>query len=291
MGALPSSPVTIGEAKSLLTRRLVDSAIESASLDSRILIAHATGLSPAQLIASSDETLSPEHWQKITQYLERRLSGEPVDIILGYKDFWKDRFIISKDVLSPRPETEGIISRALALMPPQKIRAPKILELGVGSGALTLSLLREYPNARALGVDISQKALGIARQNAKALSLECEFIQSDWLSSVSGEFDLIVSNPPYITGDEMKALPKAVSMHDPHLALYGGEDGLEAYRRITQESRPHLRVNGYLIFEIGASQGSAVQSIMEGCGFKDVEIHPDLAGHDRIVSGRWMDEE
>ena len=287
MGALPTSPVTIGEAKSLLIRMLADGGIESAALDARLLIAHATGLSASQMIAMSNDRLSPEQWEKITQYAARRLAGEPVDIILGYKDFWKDRFIISNDVLSPRPETEGIISRAMALMPPEKDCEPKILELGVGSGALILSLMREYPNARALGVDISEKALAIARANAKALSLECDFIQSDWLSSVSGEFDLIVSNPPYITGDEMEVLPKAVSMYDPKLALYGGEDGLEAYRRITQESGAYLRPNGYLIFEIGASQGQAVKTLMLSCGFKDVHIDQDLAGHDRIVYGRW----
>lgn len=286
MGALPTSPVTIGEAKSLLTRMLAGGGIESASLDSRILIAHATGLSAAQMISNSDETLSPEHWHMITKFRERRLRGEPVDIILGYKDFWKDRFVISKDVLSPRPETEGIISRAMALMSSEQISEPKMLELGVGSGALILSLLREYPHAPAVGVDISSKALAIARANAKALSLDCEFVQSDWYSSVSGEFDLIVSNPPYITGDEMKALPKTVFMHDPKLALCGGEDGLEAYRRITQESRAYLRSNGYLIFEIGASQGQAVKTLMLSCGFKDVHIDQDLAGHDRIVYGR-----
>ena len=282
----PYSGITLNSARRLLTRDFEAAGIESAALDARILVGHCAGLSAAQMIAAGTDFLTPEQFDAVTIAAKRRVAGEPVDLILGYREFWKDRFVISKDVLSPRPETEGIIEQAIKLIPPSDNQAIKILELGVGSGALILSLLREYGMAEATGVDISDDALEVARGNAKALGLSCDFVKSDWFEHVEGRYDLIVSNPPYITEAEMAELSDEVALHDPHLALYGGADGLDPYRIIAARAGDYLGAGGHLILEIGHRQGADVISLLEQAGFSGVSRHKDLAGHDRIVTAQ-----
>jgi len=280
----PYSGITLNSARRLLTRDFEAAGIESAALDARILVGHCAGLSAAQMIAQGTDFLTPEQFDAVTAAAKRRVAGEPVDLILGYREFWKDRFVISKDVLSPRPETEGIIEQAIKLIPPSENQAIKILELGVGSGALILSMLREYKTASAMGVDISEAALSVAMENAKALGLSCDFVQSDWFESVEGRFDLIVSNPPYITDAEMAELSNEVALHDPHLALHGGADGLDPYRIIAARADGYLNRGGHLILEIGFAQGEAVCGLLRAAGFRAITCHTDLAGHDRIVT-------
>ena len=280
----PHSGITLNSARRLLTRDFEAAGIETAALDARILVGHCTGLSAAELIAAGTDVLMPAQFDAVTAAAKRRAGGEPVDLILGYRDFWTDRFAISKDVLSPRPETEGIIEQALKLIPPAQNQSINILELGVGSGALILSLLREYETARALGTDISPAALEVAKRNANALGLSCEFTNSDWFTHVEGRFDLIVSNPPYITDAEMVQLSNEVALHDPHLALSGGADGLDPYREIAAKAGAYLNTGGHLILEIGYQQGADVRAILNAQGFSAANIHKDLSGHDRIVT-------
>ncbi len=276
----PYSGINLNSARRLLTRNFETAGIDSAALDARMIVAFAAGLSHADLLARGTEFLTPEQFDAVTDMAARRLEGEPVDMLIGRKAFWKDDFIISKDVLSPRPETEGIIEAALKGLP-----APEtILDLGTGSGAVILSLGREFPAAALTATDISAPALDIAGQNAARLGVDCRFIQSDWFAAVDGRFDLIVSNPPYITDAAMKTLPAEVSGFDPDLALRGGPDGLAPYRLMAAQAHLHLTPGGGLILEIGFDQGRAVSDLLRQGGFTDVAIIKDLAGHDRIIT-------
>lgn len=278
--------MTLSAAKRLLTKTLNDAGFDDSRRDATCLIGHILNLNAAEIIAQSNTALSAPQSAALYAAAQRRLAGEPVDLILGYRDFWKDRFTITADVLSPRPETEGIIEAALKLYPPAQNPKLSILELGAGSGALILSLLREYSGARATAVDLSEPALAVARGNAKALGLACDFMQSDWFENVSGPFDLIVSNPPYISDVDMNQLPREVARYDPHLALSGGPDGLFAYRIIAQQAKQYLAQSGHVIFEIGHRQARDISAILRNAGFDKITVHKDLAGHDRIITAQ-----
>ncbi|WP_017932167.1 peptide chain release factor N(5)-glutamine methyltransferase [Robiginitomaculum antarcticum] len=278
--------VTIRTARTILAARFKTADNNDSALDARRLVGHVTGLSDADMIAQSGDHLTETQIEDLRLAVHARLSGKPIDLILGYRDFWLDRFIITADVLSPRPETEGVIEAALRLHPPVDNPALSILELGVGSGALILSLLREYAQAKALAVDISAAALSVARENGRILNLNCDFIKSDWFENVEGQFDLIVSNPPYISGADMAALPSEVALHDPRRALYGGEDGLGPYRIIAAQAGAYLTQSGSVILEIGNRQAAHIRDILHHEGFDNIAIHADLAGHDRIVTAK-----
>ena len=278
----PYSGITINSARRLLTRNFEDAGIESARLDACLLIEFATGLTRSDQIAHGTEFLTPEQFDAVTAYTARRLSGEPVDSILGTRAFWKDIFHVTPDVLSPRPETEGIIEAAIDM----RLAPKSILDLGTGSGAVILSLLREFEGAKAVACDVSPAALNIARGNAETLGLHCTFVQSDWFENIAGRFDLIVSNPPYITDTAMMNLSPEVLDFDPDLALRGGPDGLDPYKIIAVRAQDYLTRGGHIILEIGFDQGTSVRDLLCGAGFENVTVLPDLAGHDRIVIGR-----
>ena len=212
----------------------------------------------------------------------QRASRMPLSQVLGYRDFYKHRFIVTRDVLDPRPDTETLIETAL--------RAPftRLLDLGTGSGCILLSLLAEQPAATGLGTDISKAALDVAGQNATALGLtgRAAFIQSNWFANVTGQFDLIVSNPPYISASEMDDLQPEVRLFEPRGALTDEADGLSAYRIIACNAQSRLVTGGRLIFEIGPSQGAVVSALFESAGFTDIQVIPDLDGRNRVVSGK-----
>ena len=197
------------------------------------------------------------------QFVHDRNQHKPMSQILGYRDFWKDRFIVTLDVLDPRPDSETLIETALTLPKPKKI-----LELGVGSGALVLSLLKEWPDATAVATDISSAAILVAGQNAENLGLaDCiEFLTSDWFADVDGQFDLIISNPPYIAKIEMVGLEPSLQ-HEPYFALSDDADGLSAYRKIAEQAVDHLRIDGNILLEIGYSQADAVIDIFTNLGY------------------------
>jgi release factor glutamine methyltransferase len=213
----------------------------------------------------------------------RRAAREPLSHLLGYRDFYDHRFIVTPDVLDPRPETEIIVAACLDRP------FTSVLDLGTGSGAILLSLLAARPGARGLGVDLSDAALAVAARNRAALDLDqqAELRQSDWFAAVTGPFDLIVSNPPYIAAAEMDALQPEVREYEPQMALTDHADGLTAYRIITTGAAAHLDAAGRLIVEIGASQGAAVARLFAKAGFTDIAVIPDLDGRDRAVTGIW----
>ncbi|MEE9348143.1 MAG: peptide chain release factor N(5)-glutamine methyltransferase [Robiginitomaculum sp.] len=280
----------IDGARRALTARFAAAQLETANLDARVLIGHALGLSHSDMIMRAGEPIHADILTVIEGYALRRIGGEPVWQILGYRDFWKRRFKITHDVLTPRPETEGLVAAALELI--KDVSVPRILDLGTGSGAVILSLLGERADAHGFAVDISQAALNVARENADSFGVECEFYLGAWQAPLNGlaPFDLIVSNPPYITDAAMGALPREVSGFDPDISLRGGADGLEAYRAIAAGLAAHLKPGGALALEIGYDQGQSVVDILRATGMGDICTLKDLSGHDRIVTALRRDD-
>ncbi len=207
--------------------------------------------------------------------------------ILGVKGFWKIMLRVTPEVLTPRPETESVLDILLPLIPNEGRLS--ILDLGVGSGALLLALLFERPNAVGLGVDVSEAALAVARENAANLGLagRAALLRGDWAAGLAADaFDVVVANPPYVRTAELPSLPPEVRDHEPHVALDGGADGLDAYRRLAPEILAVLRPGGVFAVEIGFDQGAAVAALFDGAGALAVEIRRDLADRDRVVWGR-----
>ncbi|WP_322888900.1 MULTISPECIES: peptide chain release factor N(5)-glutamine methyltransferase [unclassified Yoonia] len=215
--------------------------------------------------------------------IARRAARAPLSHLLGYRDFYDHRFIVTPDVLDPRPDTESVVAAALDQP------FSRVLDLGTGSGCILLSLLAAHAQATGLGVDISDAALAVAAQNRTTLGLDdrATLARSDWFGAVTGTFDLIVSNPPYIAADEMAGLQPEVRLFEPHLALTDDADGLSCYRIIAAGAAAHLVPGGRLIVEIGPTQAAAVKALFASAGLTDLRVIPDLDGRDRGIAGRW----
>lgn len=249
--------------------------------DARYLLAHVLGCAAMDIVVESGNWIVDRRDQDRFEVLvQLREHGMPVDKILGNRGFWKGKFKVNDHVLSPRPETETIVEQVLKY----KRCAQTILDLGVGSGCLLISLLREYPMARGVGVDISRAALEIARENSMAHNVEkrSEFLYSNWLEQVTGRFEIIVSNPPYIALGDMKDLPLEVKAHDPPIALCGGENGLKHYETLAKYVGAHLKVRGLLALEFGKGQSSSIQKIFERHGLCMIACAKDILGIDRV---------
>ncbi|MDE6089026.1 MAG: peptide chain release factor N(5)-glutamine methyltransferase [Oscillospiraceae bacterium] len=238
--------------------------------------------------------ISPEQRREINSMAQRRLSGEPLQYIFGEWEFYGMKCFVGKGVLIPRPETECLIDLVLQKFPKSEYSEKlNILDLCTGSGCVALALKKMFPDAEVIGIDCSPEALAYAEKNKNYHKLDVQFIQGDVLDAAFVEnftanyfnlFDLIVSNPPYLTSQEMRTLQTEVS-HEPAMALYGGLDGLNFYRKITEIWKTALKFHGMLIYEIGEQQGAAVSEILTSQNFRNVQVTQDLAHHDRIVSG------
>ncbi|MDQ2763767.1 MAG: peptide chain release factor N(5)-glutamine methyltransferase [Pseudomonadota bacterium] len=267
--------------------RLAAAGVETPVIDARLLLEAAAGASRAEIIADPRRTLTPEQSVVFDAYLARRVAREPVSRILGSKGFWNIMLKVTADVLTPRPETETILDVVLPCFAAE--RRFSILELGIGSGTILLALLSERPGAFGLGVDISEQALAVARQNAIDLGLASRLalLRADWTKGLSpGHFDLVVANPPYVAIADLAALEPEVRDHEPLVALNGGADGLDAYRSLAPQVLDALRPGGLFAVEIGAEQGDAVISLFGGLGAEDVRRVSDLAGRERVVAGK-----
>ncbi len=275
-----SREMTLGEALAR-ARPLID------RLDARLLLEAATGCTHADLLARPETPVFGPAGEQFLAWVERRAAGEPLAYILGEAEFRGRVFQVSPDVLIPRPETELLIELALERL--QGVEAPRVLDLGTGSGIVAISIALECQAATVTAVDLSPAALVVARNNAGRLGAAVDFREGDWFSPLSGErFDLIVSNPPY------------VAEGDPHLALNGlpfeprmaltdqeaGGNGLACIRRIVAESAAYLSPGGWLLFEHGYDQGPASRNLLASAGFKAAFTHPDLAGIDRVSGGK-----
>jgi release factor glutamine methyltransferase len=263
------------------------SGIEDPKREAGITLCAASGVSPAALIVGPREPLGSAA-RRVEEFAARRAAGEPLSRIVGEREFWGLRLAISPQVLDPRPETETIVEAAVRLLRNRREDSLRILDLGVGSGSLLCALLSEFAHARGVGVDISPGAANVARGNIEACGFaeRAEIRIGDWTRGLEGNFDLIVSNPPYIRSADLPGLPREVRNFDPWLALDGGMDGLDAYRRILPESRSLLSAGAWLMVEIGAGQAAGVLAIAERCGFVETRTCKDLAGLDRVVAAR-----
>ena len=259
---------------------LQDARIEDAARDARVLLAHALGIAHDRLTLKLPDEMTEPQERSYDEALAARVARQPVAQIIGRRLFWGQSFRVTQDTLDPRPETEVLVAEALT----QPFL--KLLDLGTGTGCILLSCLKGMPMARGTGTDISDAALRVAMGNTRDLGLEARarFRIADWFSGVTGTFDLIVSNPPYIAEDEMAELAPEVRDWEPHLALTPGGDGLDAYRAIARGAGARLMPGGRLLVEIGPTQGQAVAELFKGAGLSDVRILPDLDGRDRVVA-------
>lgn len=272
--------MTFQEALTAAIQRLRGAGVPDPALDARRLLAHVVGVDAGRLILMMHDPLEPARAEGFAVLITRREAREPVSHLTGGRDFYGRRFKVTSDVLDPRPETETLISMAL------EKPFHRVLDLGTGTGCIALTLLAERPAAQGVAVDVSDKALDVARFNAAALGVadRLSLGSSDWFAAVDGMFDLIVSNPPYIDAAEMPDLSPEVRLHEPELALTPGADGTAPYRIIADGALGHLAPNGRLLVEIGYRQGAAVSAIFEEAGLMKVTVHQDLNGHDRVVS-------
>jgi release factor glutamine methyltransferase len=277
--------------KELLAQaRIRLSETETPSLDARLLLQHVTGLSHSDVVADPDCMVDADVVAKFNALVARRAAYEPVARILELREFYGRSFRVTPDVLDPRADTETVVEVCLGLMPVDA--SLRILDLGTGSGILAITLLAERKQASGYAIDVSAAALAVAKENA---ALNCvvdrlHFVESSWFSKVEGKFDLIVSNPPYIPAVDISKLDVEVKDHDPHMALVGGQDGLECYRAIAMEAGEYLAQNGSVVVEIGALQADDVIQIFAKYGFVLFQRLLDLGGHVRCLAFRPIPE-
>jgi release factor glutamine methyltransferase len=282
---------TVDHARRLLAARFKAGQIDSAELDARILVGAVLGLDLTGVISSASRLLAPEQARRLEDFARHRLAGEPVARLVGSREFWGLPLRLSAETLVPRPDTETVVELALQMVraAPAAGRTLRIADIGTGSGAILLALLSELPEACGVGTDISVGALRTARANAADLGFgsRAVFIACDHAAALSEGFDLIVSNPPYIRSAEIGGLDPEVRDHDPHRALDGGADGLDAYRALIPQAARLLTQRGALVVEVGRGQSAAVEGLMAEAGLiLERPPSPDLAGVPRAVAGR-----
>ena len=276
--------MTRTEALAQARRRLVEAHIDGAALDARLLALEAFRIEAIELARAPEATVTDADVATLEALIARRIAGEPVSRILGVREFYGLPFRLSQATLSPRPETETLVDEALRVFA-EKDAAPRILDLGTGAGCILLSLLHERPHATGVGVDLSHEAARAARANAVHLGLErrAQFIVGDWAASLTGNFDLVLSNPPYIPKRDIETLSPEVARHDPRLALDGGDDGLDAYRMIFADVRRMTRPGSVALLEIGHDQAAPLRRLAAAFGLPTPGILQDLSGKDRVV--------
>jgi len=280
-------PLTIGRAVNELTSQFTQAGLDTPRLDARILIGHVAKLAPSLLFARATETLTAAQAAEIETLGRRRMAHEPVSRILGRREFWGLDFELNEATLDPRPDTETVVSAALALKDALPA-APRVLDLGTGTGCILIAILSELPGARGVGIDRDPRAVAAARANADRLGVgaRATFRQGDWCAGMSETFDLIVSNPPYIGERERADLDAEVARFDPPGALFAGMEGLDAYAALIPGARERLAAQGRLILEIGVTQAESVESLLRRSGMTVESAVPDLSGRIRALVTR-----
>lgn len=257
--------------------------IPDAKLDAWYLLEYVTGISRASYFGDPKREVPKEQAESYREVILRRAGHIPLQHITGEQEFMGYSFLVNPDVLIPRQDTETLTEEALKFTEP----GMKVLDLCTGSGCILISLMKKCHGLTGTGCDISEKALKTARENGRRLQVEASWIQSDLFEQISERFDLIVSNPPYIRTGVIEELQQEVRLHDPWIALDGKKDGLYFYRRIIAESTGYIRDNGAMMFEIGHDQAEDVVRLMEEAGYTQIRVKKDLAGLDRVVTGRY----
>ena len=280
---------TVEAARRALAARFREHGIDSAELDARLLAGAALGLDLTGLVTAATRIITQHESACLENFTQRRLGGEPVARVLGVKEFWGLPLQLSSATLVPRPDTETVVELALEICRDEGSVRPRIADIGTGSGAILLALLSDLPEATGVGTDISPMALCTARDNAARLGMvpRASFIACNYAAALSGVFDLIVSNPPYIRSADIPRLDREVREHDPRGALDGGTDGLDAYRAIVPQAARLLAPGGTLIVEAGSGQSGAIAELMSASRLTSPRPpKADLAGIPRAVSGR-----
>lgn len=284
MSAAPATEVTVGGLLATAGRRLAAAGVDGARRDARLLLAHALGVRVETVLGYPERAVGEADAGRFQMLVERRAAREPVSRILGRREFWGLDFRVTPDVLDPRPESEVLIEGVLSqLGEPDAPR--RILDLGTGSGCLLLALLAELPAAQGLGVDASEAALAVARANAEALGVaeRAAFEVSDWGRGLAGAYDVVVCNPPYVAGEKWPDLAPEVARYDPAPALYGGPDGLAAYRALLPQVARLLRPGGLAALEHSAAQAAGVERLAAAGGLTTAGRLCDLAGRERCL--------
>ncbi len=263
------------------TERLKEAQIDEPMLDARLLLEEVCGTDRNYLLAHGSNPVSEDDYNCYVNYIEKRSHHIPLQHILGYQEFMGLHFKVTPEVLIPRQDTETLVEEVMKNLHD----GMRILDMCTGSGCILLSLLKYSNDCIGTGCDLSEKALLVAEENAGALGIGAEFLQSDLFENVTGKYEIIVSNPPYISSKEIPGLMEEVREHDPRMALDGGKDGLCFYREIIRQAGDHLYPGGMLFFEIGCRQAAAVSSYMRQAGYQEVTVCKDLSGLDRVVSG------
>jgi release factor glutamine methyltransferase len=262
---------------------------ERARADAELLLMHVLGRDRAWILAHREETLSDPQAQQYLELLERRHRGEPIQYIVGEVEFYGLPLKVSPAVLIPRPETEHLVEKVLGLLP--HFSNPRIVDVGTGSGAIAIALAHEWPRGAITAIDTSAAALDLARVNAERIGFasRIRFLRGDLLEQVSGEqFDVVVSNPPYVPATDRDSLSVEVRDYEPAVALFAGHDGLDIYRRLIPAARAALVPGGFVALEIGCGQAQAVEGLLNASGFENVEFAPDLQGIPRVASAQHV---
>jgi release factor glutamine methyltransferase len=257
---------------------------ERARHDAETLLLHVLGQSRSWLLAHSDETLSSNEAEAFSALIERRVAGEPIQYITGETEFYGLPFHVTRDVLIPRPETEHLVEKVIELA--AGFPSPRIVDIGAGSGCIAISLAHHLPHAQIAATDIWARALDLARRNAgrNAVSNRIRFLYGDLLAPVAGEqFEIVASNPPYVSILDRNSLAIEVRDHEPALALFAGEDGLEVLRRLIPAAHAVLTPGGFIVLEIAHGQDHAVATLLANAGFHHIEFIPDLQGIPRVA--------
>jgi release factor glutamine methyltransferase len=259
----------------------------SARRDAERLLQQVVHRERAGLLARWNEPLSAEEAAQYVALMERRLAGEPIQYILGETEFYGLPFRVTRDVLIPRPETEHLVEKALDLA--KGFARPRIVDIGAGSGAIAVTLAHHLPGSVLTAIDISAAALEIAKHNAKRNAVDLRFFQGDLLMPVTGEqFEMVLSNPPYVPATDRSSLAVEVREYEPELALFAGDDGLQIYRRLIPAAFHCLIPGGYVLLEIGFNQSPAIAALLAAAGFQQSEFLPDLQGIPRVACARRL---
>jgi release factor glutamine methyltransferase len=278
--------MTLVQAWTSTRDRLKAARLDSPAIDARLLVEAASGATRMDILTDPYRALSDEQAAQLEAYVSRRERREPVGRILGRQGFWKIMVKVTPAVLSPRSDTETVVDVTLKAF--EEHAGFSVLDLGVGSGAILLAILAERPAAKGLGVDVSEEALAVARENAANLGLagRAAFLRGDWAAGLEpASFDLVVSNPPYIPSADIDGLDTEVRDHEPRVALDGGPDGLDAYRTLAPQILAMLKPKGLFAVEIGYDQAKAVEALFREAGAAEVRTIQDLGGRDRVVTG------
>ena len=263
-----------------------ENGFECPGIETKAILARSLGTDPLELYAHPERPVGPERAQVFEKLLHRRLSGEPLAYVVGKREFCSRPFVVTPDVLIPRPETETLAE--LAMETAGRMKNPRILDLGTGSGCLAVTLFLQVRNCEVFASDISVAALAVASENARANGAYVRFVNSDLLGCFTkSSFDMIISNPPYVSEAEYAGLPAQIRLHEPPTALLGGADGLEYVRKIAAAAGRVLREGSLLLLEIGAGQAGSAEKIIRGNGFSDVRFGTDTGGAKRVVKATW----